>query len=83
MSSLDDILLGFAIDIMDIIISNDTAEQTVPEQDDFGSKTTIGECRKIDWKILDYPCTCDFWKSGKLMKNGGIWKNAPILGNTM
>ena len=48
MSSLDVVLLGFMIDMVDIITWNEIMEQTVPEQVNFERKTMVYECKKID-----------------------------------
>ena len=48
MSSLDVVLLGFMMDMVDIITSYEIIEQTVPEQGIFDCKTMVYECKKID-----------------------------------
>ena len=72
MSSLECVFAVFRIDIVDIIIPNEIMDQTAPEQCNFGRRTIVYECKKMDAKLLDYPCTNVWCKIEKLMENGGI-----------
>ena len=72
MSSLEGVLFAFTIGFADITIRNEIMDQGAPEQRNFGRETMVYECKKIDLKLLGYPCTIVCGKIGKLMKNGGI-----------
>ena len=72
MSSLEGVLFAFTIGTLDIIIWNEIMDQVAPEQGNFGRKTMVYECKKIDLKLFDYPCTIVCSKIQKLMENGGI-----------